>query len=321
MEKQSTQQAAKKSVRVKTNDAKGFPDGGKERAEALVQEHSIKSSLANSTDETTSSTAVAAAKSTAVGAAMDFSADAGMGMEGADKDSLAIPFIVVLQSNSPQCEIVDGATAVAGAQPGKFLNSVTNEVQTFINLIHVAFQRRYLEWAPRTAGGGFRGEHTVAEVEGGPEVLGAVKWTEKVINDKKEMVTEDGNLLKDTRNHFVMAQSEDGSWHPAVFSLASTKISASKRWLSRMTSIVETTAAGKKYNPPTFSRIYKFWTVKKENEKGKFFIVDFDVVEPVSDPDLYASAKAFYQQVAEGRVKVQQPVAEEGNVVDGDEKF
>ena len=46
---------------------------------------------------------------------MDFSADAGQGMEGADKASFAIPFITMLQGLSPQLETVDGA------KPGLFI--------------------------------------------------------------------------------------------------------------------------------------------------------------------------------------------------------
>lgn len=320
--------ATTKTTRARTTDAK-FPDGGKAHSEALKEQSAAV--LAKDTakvgdvlpaDSKQPGTAVGAAASTGVGQVMDFAADAGMGMEGADKDSFAIPFIVVLQSNSPQCEVTNGQPLVPGAVAGRFLNSVTNEVFDEILLIPVAFQRRYLEWAPRSAGGGFKGEHTVVEVEGGPEVANAVKWAMKIINEKNEMVTEAGNLLKDTRNHFVMARNLEGVWRPAVFSLASTKISASKRWLSRMSNIVETAPNGKQFNPPSFSRIYKFWTVKKENDKGKFFSVDFDVVEPINDAELYMSAKAFYQQVSEGKVKVAQPVADGGDEGGGDnEKF
>jgi len=316
-----------KTTRARTTDSK-FPDGGKARSEEIKKD--VAGTMAKDKTRTGEvlpaesgvkpGNEVGPAASTAVGGVIDYAADAGMGMEGADKDSFAIPFIVVLQSNSPQCEIVNGAPVVPGAMAGKFLNSVTNEVYDEIFLIPVAFQRRYLEWAPRSSGGGFKGEHTVVQVEGGPEIEGAVKWAKKTINEKDEMVTETGNILKDTRNHFVMAKSADGSWHPAVFSLASTKISASKRWLSRMTNIVETAPNGKTFNPPAFSRIYRFWTVKKENDKGKFFSVDFDVVEPVADSDLYMSAKGFHQQVVEGKVKVQQPVAD-GEAGDDGEKF
>ena len=68
----------------------------------------------------TQTTAVAEAKKTAVAMPLDFSADAGMGMEGADKSSFAIPFITMLQGLSPQLETVEGA------KPGLFINTITN---------------------------------------------------------------------------------------------------------------------------------------------------------------------------------------------------
>ena len=54
-------------------------------------------------------------------AAIDFAADDGMGTEGADKDSFAIPFLSILQPLSPQ--VAEGAE---GAKAGRFINSVTN---------------------------------------------------------------------------------------------------------------------------------------------------------------------------------------------------
>ena len=44
---------------------------------------------------------------------LDFSADAGKGMEGADKSAFAIPFLILLQTNSPQLETNHEAQAVS----------------------------------------------------------------------------------------------------------------------------------------------------------------------------------------------------------------
>ena len=54
----------------------------------------------------------------------DMKADAGKGSEGVDKDSLAIPFLVILQPLSPACDDDDG---VKGAKPGMFMNTITEE--------------------------------------------------------------------------------------------------------------------------------------------------------------------------------------------------
>ncbi|HET8689559.1 MAG TPA: hypothetical protein VFM18_23360, partial [Methanosarcina sp.] len=82
------------------------------------------------------SNAVVEAQNTAVAMAMDFSADAGMGMEGADKTSFAIPFLTMLQGLSPQVESVEGA------KPGKFINTITNELFDEVLVIPCAYQRR-----------------------------------------------------------------------------------------------------------------------------------------------------------------------------------
>ena len=51
-------------------------------------------------------------------------ADEGKGLEGADKDSFATPFLAVLQAQSPQ--VVDAT--IEGIKAGLFINSITNEL-------------------------------------------------------------------------------------------------------------------------------------------------------------------------------------------------
>ena len=97
----------------------------------------------------------------AAGGVINFEQDAGQGLEGADKDSFAIPYLVVLQPMSPP--VAEGT--LEGAKPGLFLNSVTQELLTEIDLVPVAFQRRFLLWAPRKLGGGFKGEFSPIDVE------------------------------------------------------------------------------------------------------------------------------------------------------------
>ena len=58
---------------------------------------------------------------------MDFEADSGAGFEGADSQSFAIPYLIILQSNSPQVDEDDGKY-IKGAKVGMFLNTVTGEI-------------------------------------------------------------------------------------------------------------------------------------------------------------------------------------------------
>jgi hypothetical protein len=238
---------------------------------------------------------------------MDFAADAGMGMEGVDKDSFAIPFIALLQGLSPQLETVDAA------KPGLFINTITDEVFKEVLVVPCAYQRRYLRWAPRSEGGGYKGEYNPIDIETG-KILGVEK-------DADGRLRLEGDELKDTRNHFVLMQSESGAWQPALLSLSSTQIKKSKRWMSRIQGIELRTAEGKAFNPPSFSHVYKLKSVKEENSKGSWWGVEVELVEPVADPELYLRAKEFNKQVAAGEVKVQEPVSEHAAEAGGDDRF
>lgn len=232
-------------------------------------------------------------KDKAVGSVMqDFSADAGAGLEGTDKSSFAIPFIVALQGNSPQIEKLDGA------KPGMFLNSITNELMKEVFVIPCAFHRRFVRWAPRSEGGGYKGDYSPVDVE-----LGHI-----------ECLTQDGQAyligddeLKDTRNHYCLVKTSDGVWTPAVISLTSTQIKKSKRWMSRIQTIELRSPAGKPYTPPSFSHIYKATTIKEENSKGAWHGWEIEMIEPVADAELYTKAKVFHDAVMAGTVQVAPP--------------
>lgn len=238
---------------------------------------------------------------------LDFAADAGMGMEGVDKDSFAIPFIALLQGLSPQLETVDGA------RPGLFINTITDELFKEVLVVPCAYQRRYLRWAPRSEGGGYKGEYNPIDIETG-KILGVEK-------DAAGRLRLEGDELKDTRNHFVLMQSETGAWQPALLSLSSTQIKKSKRWMSRIQGIELRTPEGKPFNPPSFSHVYKLKAVKEENSKGSWWGLDIELVEPVQDAETYARAKEFNKQVAAGEVKVQKPVSDHAAEAGGDDRF
>lgn len=245
-------------------------------------------------------TAVAAPASTAVGAVLDFAADAGMGTEGADKDSFAIPFLSILQPLSPQV-----AEGKAGFRAGLFVNSVTEELTDEVLLVPVAFQRKYMRWQPRELGGGYKGDFAPSAVETGA-VEGLVKSEEGRyyiggVDPKKN------DQLKDTRMHFVLVVRPDGSWTNALISMSSTQIKKSKRWLSRIQGIVMKGPQGM-FNPPSFSHVYKAKSLRESNDKGTWYGWDIEMVGPVQDADLYAAAKAFHKQIVEGKVDIAPPV-------------
>jgi hypothetical protein len=230
----------------------------------------------------------------------DMSADAGRGVEGADKDSFAIPFLLVLQKGSP---VVDDES-VLGAKAGLLMNSITNELFPEVIVVPCGFQRKYVQWGDRDTGGGFKGLHNPVDIDGG-----AVK----TYRDDKGHLRIGDDFLNDTRMHYIMVQSKTGQWFPAVLSLTSTQIKKSKRFMSLIAGIEFKDKNGIPYTPPSFGNTYLLATVKEANDKGSWYGIEITIDEPVTDPLLYAKCKKFNEEVNAGTVKAPEPTTSEDN--------
>ena len=211
-----------------------------------------------------------------------FMADAGQGLEEASREDFAIPFLNVLQSLSPQAD-ADGDAYVDGAKPGMIFNNVTQEIYDGAEGIVVVpchFEKTYNEFVPRDAGGGWRGSY-----------------------DSKEAADEacaPGNEIVDTANHYLLYQSADGTWQPALLSCTSTKLKASRQWNAKMRLIQHPKAEGGSFIPATFAQTWIVKTIRTENQHGKFYIIGTEYVGLVASSDLYAAAKAFRESVQSG---------------------
>jgi hypothetical protein len=235
----------------------------------------------------------------------DFQKDVGAGMEGADKDSYAIPFLRVLQKMSPQCDEADSAY-VEGAKPGMFFNSVTNKVyegKEGITFLPCAFQRRFLEWAPRGAEGqGYRGEllpEDVAELQADGRVKN-VEGRLYVADEEGDVSEKKSNRLSDTRSHFGLIVVE-GEASQVLLALSSTQIKKSKQLMSILSSAKVTTADGA-VTPPTWMNQIKMTTVQEQNDQGSWYGVRFEPNGFITSAELYAAGKSFHDAINAGEV-------------------
>ena len=259
-------------------------------------------------------------KNTAVAIAAGdmFAADAGAGMEGTTQESFAIPFIVVLQSNSPQVDEASGA-AIEGAKAGMFFENVTGRMYDGktkgIVVVPCAYRRVFLRWGPRGGdGAGFKGELTVEQVtemraKGQLVDLDGkllVPLPDGTVNDKK------CDRVSDTRNHYVLLVDEEtGAWTQALLSLTSTQIKKSKVLMSALAS-VKVKGANGLFTPPTFANHVRLTTTPEQNDKGKWMGLKIELAGLVESKELYEAAKAFNATVAKGQVEVKYEDTETG---------
>lgn len=216
-----------------------------------------------------------------------FAQHAGAGLENASAQDYALPFIYLLQSNSPQVDS-DDDKYVEGAAPGMFMNTVTKHLYgEEITVVPVDFDKVFNEWVPRDAGGGFvKSYHD---------------------RDTADMNVQEGNQIVDTANHYVLidAQDEDdGHFDQAIMSMTSTKLAASRNWLSRISQVMIPGASGGKVVAPSFAKKYVITSEKKKNNKGTFYI---PVVTPIEGEegwvtmDLFEQATDFRAQLKAGQ--------------------
>jgi hypothetical protein len=237
-----------------------------------------------------------------------FAADAGAGMEGADRDSFAIPFLSVLQKSSPT---VDEAlpTFVEGHKAGQLYENVggkTFDGKKGILIVPCAFRRVFIRWGARgTDGSGFKGEYApedVAQMRADGKIVDLdgkllVPLSDGTVNEKK------CDRFSDTRNHYVlMIDEETGGWREALLSLTSTQIKKSKALMSALAGVKMKSASGL-YTPPAFANVVRITTLGESNDKGSWHGVKMAIERAVDRADLYAAAKAFHASVKSGSVE------------------
>lgn len=186
----------------------------------------------------------------------ELEAFSGMGFEGADKDSYAIPFLRILQPTSPQID-EEGPAYVQGAKAGMLLNTVTNELfGKEVSIIPVHYARDFVEWKPNRDG-------FVKSHGNDPSILNRIQQ----IDDNNNSILDNGNIIQDTRNHYVLL-AERPELGPIILSLTSTGIRHSKKWMSLMTAlrIPNSTKAA-----PMFAGVWKVSTIRNSNDDGTWY--------------------------------------------------
>ena len=229
----------------------------------------------------------------------DMSQFSGAGMENTDRESFAIPFLAVIQKTSPQVD-KDSDQYIKGVEAGDLLLTSSNEVfkdEDGVDVVFCGYRRVFLRWAPIDEGGGFKGEIPVEEVA-------IMRQKGKVVEEEGRLFADNGDIIADTRIHYVMVVREDGTFTPAVMSLKSTQIKKSKMLMTQIQSYVAKDGAGKSFTPPSFGHIFHAETLAESNDKGSWRGWKLTRKGFVEDAELFQAAIEFHKTVVNEGVKV-----------------
>jgi hypothetical protein len=223
-------------------------------------------------------------------ATFDMEADANKGAQNISQEDLALPFLKILGQLSPEVNKRDGKY-VEGAEPGKIINTVTNQLYDSLEVVPVFYKRQYIEWQDR-------GTSTGAPVAIHDADSDIISQTTRGKDYKDRLPN--GNYLENTASHFVLTIGDSPS--TALISMKSTQLKVSRKWNSMMMGIKMQGKNGL-FTPPTYSHIYKLSTVQMSNDKGTWFGWDVSKVGPVTEKTIYDSAKAFAESVGKGEIQ------------------
>jgi len=223
-------------------------------------------------------------------ATFDMEADAQQGAQNISQEDLALPFLKILGQLSPEVNKTHGKY-VEGAEPGKIINTVTNQLYDTLQVVPVFYKRQYIEWQDR-------GTSTGAPVAIHEADSDIVSQTTRGKDYKDRLPN--GNYLENTASHFVLTVGDNPS--TALISMKSTQLKVSRKWNSMMMGIKMQGKNGL-FTPPTYSHIYNLSTVQMSNDKGTWFGWDVAKVGLVEDKNVYDMAKAFAESVGKGEIQ------------------
>lgn len=229
-----------------------------------------------------------------------FEADAGVGTEMGQED-LALPFLKIISALDP---LLDDESFTG--RKGDIYNTVSGAVYSGkegIDVIPCAYQRRFIQWAPRGQGNGApQAIYTPNDVR--------PKTTRDPSDNREYVDGGNGEYIEETHQHFVIVLNPDGSAETALLAMKSTQLKKSRKWNSMVASLTMQGANGP-FTPPRFSHVYHLKTLSEENSKGSWHGWEMSRVGPVTDGALYMQAKQFAESIMAGDVVVKHGEEEE----------
>lgn len=232
----------------------------------------------------------------------DVFADAGAGSTFAAED-MTMPFIRLAQQMSPQVN-KNKPEYIKGIGAGDIFNNLTQEYwdgKDGVRIIVCGAVTKYTEWVPLEMGGGFQGEISPSD-----PIINQVR------REGNKEILPNGNEMVKADNYYVLYETQDGAWQPAVLDMKITALKVSRRWKSQISlQTIKHPQTGQVVKAPSFANIWRVTSVEETNRNDQSYAnysVQLDEKNYFFDnPELYAQAKALHVSVEQGEVKAAAP--------------
>jgi hypothetical protein len=256
-------------------------------------------------------TAMTPVGDTALELVAELAEHAGMGTEF-EKGEIAIPFVKILQSMSPQCKRAEDGY-VSGSEEGDLFHTILNRPFKKLYFIPCQFQHLLIQWKNRESGGGF-----VAAYEAGDPLVPAT-----VRQDFREVVKDDPeSYIDNTLQYVCLIFDEDmTNLGPAVLSFKSSQLKYARRFNASLAAKKLKRADGSTFRAPIFSHIYELTTQPERNDKGSWFSFALGEGVFVQDTVMLREALEFAKSLMDTKKIIMDTEDQAAKVTDADTSF
>lgn len=207
---------------------------------------------------------------------VDFSTMSGSGFENVNSSEVAIPFLKIASSQSPEMKKTN-SKFVDGLEEGFIFNSVTKEFWENIKVVPCFFRVRGVEWEPLGTGTG--APVNIYKPENIPTLQrGADGEDHYMVNGQPSQT-----YIVRTAEYFVLRLNADGSFEPAQIIMQKTQYKKAKYWNTTMLSQKMKIADGQYKDLPMFAHTYTMSAVHESNSKNDWWGWKIDLDKSVND--------------------------------------
>jgi hypothetical protein len=272
--------------------------------------------------------------------AINYGEDFGSGLDDVGRDEAGIPFLKILQAQSPEVQGPNGK--IDGAVAGMILNTGTGELLENVTIVPALRQHVFVEWRPRNQGGGIVSLHqpgtelVEAAIAENARAIEAGENSRKKAGKMKygEFYSPDGNDLVETYYVYGVILDNDSPSGVVVIPFSSTSIAVyKKKFISRARYCMVDDGTGRKRNPPLFAHRVIIGTGQESNDSGSWFnptitfAVDNNAVQSLMVPEHagYIAGRELKTMIEGGELKADLNKAATtdggGDAEDGDSAF